>query len=150
MGRRAETLRASRWAASVAAGSLSLAALAGCSDPYAPDPTSEAFTGPLSNDLIVSASTDCGNGRIGAGDTVRASGFDYVSDTVVALRWSVPSNQATGTWASITADDDGEFTAPLVITRAMGEPGDTLTISSEGAGESGVMVLAADLEIGDC
>jgi hypothetical protein len=129
---------------------LAALSLAGCSDSNTPDATSEAFTGPLSNDLLVSASTDCGNGRIGAGDTLRVTGRDYMADAVVALRWSVPSDQDTGTWPSITADDEGQFSVPLKVTSAMGDPGDTLTISSEGAGETGVMVLTADIQVGDC
>lgn len=114
------------------------------------DRTSEAFIGPLSNDLIVAADTDCPTGRIGVGDSVRVSGFDYLPDTVVSLRWTVATTDETGTWDSVQADDDGEFTALLKVNGQMAKPGETLAIQAEGQGETGIMVLAADLEVGDC
>jgi hypothetical protein len=114
------------------------------------DTSSEAFTGPLSNDLIVAAATECSPGRIGIGDTVRVSGFDYIPDTVVTLRWIVETRDETGTWDSVQADDNGLFTAPLKISREMAKPGDILDIQAEGQGETGIMVLAAELEVGDC
>ena len=134
------------------AGSVSLAVcLAGCSDGTEPDPSSEAFTGPLTTDLIVvRASTECGNGRIGPGDTVRVNGADYVPDAVVTLRWSVASAQATGRFSTVTADEKGEFTEDVRITRDMADPGQMITISSDGSGESGLMTLTSEFEMGDC
>jgi phosphatidate phosphatase APP1 len=114
------------------------------------DSSSEAFIGPLSNDLIVAADTECSSGRIGVGDTVRVSGFDYLPDSVVTLRWRIATTDETGTWDSVQADDDGEFTALLKVNRQMAKPGEILAVQAEGQGESGIMVLAADLEVGDC
>lgn len=123
--------------------------LASCSA-LGEDTSSEAFIGPLSNDLIVAAATECSPGRIGIADTVRVSGFDYIPDTVVSLRWTVATRDETGTWDSVQADDDGEFTAPLKIGGQIAKPGDILAIQAEGQGETGIMVLAAELEVGDC
>jgi hypothetical protein len=114
------------------------------------DRTSEAFIGPLSNDLIVEADTECFGGRIGAGDTVRVSGFDYLPDTVVTLRWTVATTDETGTWDSVQAEADGEFTAALKINGQIAEPGDLLVIQAEGQGETGIMILETKLDIGDC
>ena len=134
----------------MAAGSVSLTLLSGCSDGSGPGSDSEAFTGPGNHELITNSSTDCGNGRIGAGDTVRVSGSDYVPDAAITLRWSVASEQATGTWSKVTADEDGGFTAGLKITRSMAKPGDEVTIQSEGSGQTGLMVLSTTFEMGDC
>ena len=140
-----------RTAGFIAAGSISLALLAGCAEVSGSETTSEAFTGPLTNDLIVKPPvTDCGNGQIEAGDTVTVSGFDYMPGAVVTLRWTVESENETGTWPSVTADKEGEFTAPLKISRSVGDPGDTIRITSQGAGESGVMMLKADLVMATC
>ena len=123
--------------------------LGGCADGGRAE-NSEAFTGPLSNDLIVSASTDCQDGRIEPGDTVRISGFDYLPDSAVTLRWTVPNDNSTGTWDPVTADQDGDFTTSLKVGRSMVRVGDTVVINSEGTGQTGLMVLRAVLEVGTC
>ena len=114
------------------------------------DRSSEAFIGPLSNDLIVAADTECSSGRIGIGDTVRVSGFDYRPDTVVALRWTVATSNETGTWDSVQAEADGEFTAALKVNGQIAKPGDLLVIQAEGQGQTGIMILETKLDIGDC
>jgi hypothetical protein len=50
----------------------------------------------------------------------------------------------------VTADEKGQFTEDVRITRDMAEPGQTITISSEGSGESGLMTLASKFQMGDC
>jgi hypothetical protein len=123
----------------------------GCTDSNAPDPTSEAFTGPLSTDLIVaSSSKNCPNNRVGIGDTLRISGFDYMPDSVVDLRWTVVGPGDTGTWDSVTANSDGDFTAHVKITRDVASPGDELVINSRGSSESGILVLQAKVGVGGC
>lgn len=114
------------------------------------DPSSEAFIGPLSNDLIVTATTDCAHGRIGVGDPLRVSGLDFSPDSVVTLRWVVKTRNDTGTWKSVVADDDGEISVPLRIRRSIAEPGEIVSIQAQGEGVSGLMVLAVELEVGDC
>jgi hypothetical protein len=100
--------------------------------------------------MVVKTSTDCAKGQIGPGDTVRVNGADYVPDAVVTLRWSVASTQSTGRFSTVTADEKGQFTEDVRITRDMAEPGQTITISSEGSGESGLMTLASKFQMGDC
>ena len=134
----------------LAAAAAACLLLSSCSALEDRDSSSEAFTGPLSNDLIVAADTECSPGRIGIGDTVRVSGFDYIPDTVVALRWTVATTDETGTWDSVQAEDDGEFTASLKINSQIAKPGDLLVIQAEGQGETGIMILEAQLDIGDC
>ena len=138
-----------RAAVLVAAGSISLALLAGC-DSGEPGVNSNAFTGPLTNDLIARASTDCGNGQIGPGDTLTVSGSDYLPDAVITMRWTVLSASETGTWPSVTADQNGRFSVPLKITRPMANPGETITVTSQGPGQTGVTMLSTDVVMGDC
>ena len=88
----------------VAVGSFSLALLAGCNDDTAPDPNDEAFKAPLSTDLIVEADTSCtGNGAVSYGDTVKISGFDYLPDSVVDLRWTDLNTDDTSALDSVAA-----------------------------------------------
>lgn len=134
----------------LAAAAAACLLLTSCGALEDPDSSSEAFTGPLSNDLIVAASTECSPGRIGIGDTVRVSGFDYLPDAVVAMRWTVATTDETGTWDSVQAEADGEFTASLKINSQIAKPGDLLVIQAEGQGETGIMILEAKLDIGDC
>ncbi len=139
----------SRAAVLLVAGSISVALLTGC-DSGEPTVNSDAFTGPLSNDLIARASTDCGNGEIGAGDTLTVSGSDYLPDAVVTLRWTVLSDSETGTWPSVTADENGRFSAPLKISGSIADPGEKITVTSQGAGETGVMMLETKVVMGSC
>jgi hypothetical protein len=138
----------------VAVGSIScvllVSALTACSDPNAPDPTSEAFTGPLTNDLIVKANTDCSGGRIAAGDSVRVSGTDYLPKSLVVLRWTDENTQETGVWPTVSTDDKGDFAATLKVGRGMASPGETLLINSEGSSPSGILVLEAQLDVASC
>ncbi|HEX5016062.1 MAG TPA: hypothetical protein VFX15_00575 [Actinomycetes bacterium] len=134
----------------LAASAIALGILSGCNN-GAPNQNSEAFTGPLSNDLIVdTGDTECPTGRIGPGDTVEISGFDYLPESLVELRWTVPSENTTGTWPPVTADEDGDFSASLKIGRAIASPGDEVLINSEGTGQTGLMVLSTHLEVSAC
>ena len=140
-----------RTAGIIAAGSVSLALLAGCAEGSGFETSSEAFIGPMSDELKVKRPvTDCDNGQIEAGDTVTVSGFDYMPGAIVTLRWTVESENETGTWPSVTADKEGEFTAPLKISNSIADPGDMIRISSQGAGESGVMMLKTDIVMATC
>ena len=134
----------------VAVGSISFALLAGCNDATAPDPNAEAFTGPLSTDLLVDASTQCGSGQVGFGDKVKITGFDYLPGSVVKLRWTDLNSDQTRALSSVTADKTGDFTASVKIMRLMAQPGDTLRINSEGSSESGILVLKTDLLVENC
>jgi hypothetical protein len=124
--------------------------LTACSNAGEADPTSEAFTGPVSNDLIATPITDCSAGRIEPGDSIRISGFDFRPDAVVELRWTVEARQETGTWPAVTADEDGEFTETLKVAPDTAEVGDRLLITAEGPGEAGLMMLATEVDIADC
>jgi hypothetical protein len=143
-----------RSAVLVAVGSTSCVLLApllsACSDPNAPDPSSAAFTGPLTNDLIVTAKTDCTGARIEAGDTVRLSGSDYAPDSLVVLRWTDENTQQTGVWPSVSTNQNGDFTASVKIGRNMAAPGESLLINSEGSSPSGLLVLKAELDVVSC
>ena len=135
----------------VAVGSFSLALLAGCNDDTAPDPNDEAFKAPLSTDLIVEADTSCtGNGAVSYGDTVKISGFDYLPDSVVDLRWTDLNTDDTSALDSVAADKHGDFTTTVKIVRPMGKVGDRLRINSQGSSESGILVLKADLNLANC
>ena len=140
-----------RTAAVVVAALASCGVVVACSASTDPDPTSDAFVGPLSNDLIVEApDTTCGDGEIGVGDTLRVEGFDYRPGAEVDLRYTVDPGQRLGTWDSVTARDDGTFSASLEMSRSIVQPGDTLTIKAEGSGESGLMQLSAEVDVGSC
>jgi protein involved in polysaccharide export with SLBB domain len=126
-----------------------LLVLASCSNSDV-DPSSDAFIGPLSNDLIAAASTSCSAGRIAPGDTVQISGYDFTPNSVVDLRWIVEADNETGTWKSVLADDNGKMSTSVKVTRDMASPGDVLTIQAQGKGPSGLMVLAVDLDVTEC
>lgn len=115
-----------------------------------PDLDNEAFTGPVSNDLIATPISDCSAGRMTPGDTIRVEGFDFRPEALVELRWTVEERQETGTWQSVTADDDGEFVEALKVSPDIVEVGDRLLITAEGPGEAGLMMLATEIDIADC
>ncbi len=138
-----------RLSGGVGAAALLLVVLTSCSSSNVDD-TSDAFIGPLSNDLIASASSTCAPGQITIGDTVRISGFDFTPGSVVDLRWIVEAQDETGTWQSVVADDGGKLSATVRVTRDMARPGDVLTIQAQGEGASGLMVLAVDLDVTEC
>ena len=133
----------------VGAAALLLVVLSSCSNSTVDD-TSDAFIGPLSNDLIASSSSPCAPGQITAGDTVRITGFDFTPESVVDLRWIVEAQDETGTWKRVVADDGGKLSATVRVTRSMARPGDVLTIQAQGEGASGLMVLAVDLDVTEC
>jgi len=139
-----------RAAVFLAGWSVPLALLAGCSASDVTGGNSEAFTVPLSHNLIADPPTGCDGGQLEAGDTLTVSGFDYLPGAVVTLRWTVLSASETGTLATTTADRDGEFEVPLKITRSIADPGDEITITSQGAGETGVMMLETKFVMGTC
>jgi len=140
-----------RAAVLVAAGSISLVLLTGCAEIGGGGGGSEEeFIGPLSNELIARASTDCDNGEIGAGDTLTVSGAYYLPEAVITLRWTVLSAGETGTWPSVTADENGSFTADLKISGSMADEGEEISITSEGAGATGVTMQETTVEMGTC
>ena len=134
----------------IAAASAAFTLIGGCAGEADPPADSEAFVGPLSNDLIVSASTDCTQGDVGVGDAVKIQGFDYRPGAEVELRYTVTPGQEIGTWPSLVADDDGEFTTTLRMARTIVQAGDTIVIKAEGAGESGLMQLQTKLTVQGC
>ena len=78
------------------------------------------------------------------------SGSDYLPDAVITMRWTVLSDSETGTWPSVTADENGRFSTDLKISRSIAEPGEKITITSQGAGETGVMMLETTVVMGTC
>jgi hypothetical protein len=134
----------------VAVGSISFALLAGCNDSTGADPNSEAFKGPLTTELLVKPDTSCPGGEIGFGDTVRVTGFDYLPDSIVDLRWTDLNSNDTSSLDSVTATKNGDFTTEVKIFRGMAQPGDTLRISSQGSSETGILVLKTDLLVENC
>lgn len=125
-----------------------LVGLAGCAEE--PVATDRALTGPVSNDLVVTTPAECPRNQVAPGDEVVVSGFDYRPGAVVTLRWTVKAREETGTWPSVEAERSGEFTATLPFSRTIAGEGERVTVSAEGAGLSGLMVLAATIDVGEC
>ena len=140
-----------RAAVLVVAGSISVALLTGCAEISGTGESSEeAFMGPITQELDTRASTECGKGEIGAGDTLTVLGDYYLPDAVITMRWTVLSDSETGTWPSVTADQNGRFSTDLKISSAIADPGEKITITSQGAGETGVTMLETKVVMGDC
>ena len=136
-----------RWGGAVTA-AVTCLVLAGCGEDV---PANErAFTGPLSNDLVVTTPAECATGDVAPGEEVVVSGFDYEPGAVITLRWTVEERQETGTWPSVTAERSGEFTTSVRLTRSIADIGERVAITAEGAGISGLLVLAATVDVEKC
>ena len=134
----------------LAVGSIPLALLAGCAESGGGDVSTEAFIGPSSYLLDSKLPPECTGNQIEAGDTLTVSAADYLPDAVITMRWTVLSDNETGTWPSVTADANGRFATDLKISGSMADPGEEITITSQGTGESGLTMHETKVVMGTC
>jgi hypothetical protein len=124
-------------------------ALAGCSSGVGQEET-RAFTSPLSNHLVVVAESACSGRDVEVGDDLRLSGFGFIPNSEVTLRWNNNTTDETGIWGKVWADDAGEVTRSVTLVREIGHGGQQVDITAEGQGDSGLMVLSAKVNLTQC